>query len=586
MAIKVTKEGGRWVARFPWSVETKDIVKAAGFSFKSDEKLWVTTDPVIAARLDPQAAAVANAQIAASRATNAQVAVPAPAGLAYLPYQLAGIAALQTRSNVLLADEMGLGKTIQVIGLLNSDPALKRVLIVCPASLKINWLRELNKWLVKPRAIEIAEGSEFPADAEIVIINFDILTKHRKAMMMMAGGWDLIVVDESHKIKNEKAQRTVALLGRWHRDPELRVPGVPAGKKVFLTGTPIVNRPNELWTTVRTLDPQGLGSSFFTFMKRYCAGYQGSYGWDFNGASNLEELQQRLRSGIMVRRMKDEVLKELPAKRRQVIMIPPTSAAAKGAVEAERRMFAKYEAAIAAAEKAAQEARARGDRDGYRAAIKSLHAANKIAFEDMARVRHDTAVAKIPEVIEHLEMVLEAQDKVVVFVHHHDVGHALEAAFPGAAVITGETKPADRITEQDKFQHDDNCRVAICSIMAAGVGLTLTAAQHVVFAELDWVPGNISQAEDRLHRIGQLGSVLVTHLVFDDSVDSIMAQTIINKQEVIEAAMDNRPKAVATPTPPPVQPALPLPRPPQPQPIKVREINYPTDPADLDNVPF
>jgi len=582
MTIKITKEGARWVARFPWSVQTKDIVKAAGFSFKSDEKLWVTTDPVIAARLDPQAAAVANAQIEASRATNAKVAVPAPAGLAYLPYQLAGIAALRTRSNVLLADEMGLGKTIQIIGLLNSDPALKRVLIVCPASLKINWLRELNKWLVKARSIKIAEGSEFPADAEIVIINFDILTKHRKAMM--EGGWDLIVIDESHKIKNEKAQRTVALLGRWHRDPALRVPAVPAGKKVFLTGTPIVNRPNELWTTVSALDPQGLGSSFFAFMKRYCAGYEGSYGWDFNGASNLEELQQRLRSGIMVRRMKDEVLKELPAKRRQVIMVPPTSAAAKGAVEAERRLFAQYEAAIAAAEKAAQEARAKGDRDGYRAAIKSLHSATKVAFEDMSRVRHDTAVAKIPEVIEHLEMVLEAQDKVVVFVHHHDVMHALEAAFPGAAVITGETKPADRILEQDKFQHHDDCRVAICSIMAAGVGLTLTAAQHVVFAELDWVPGNISQAEDRLHRIGQLGSVLVTHLVFDDSVDSIMAQTIISKQEVIEAATTNRPRAVETP---PAQPALPFVKTlSTPQPITVREINYPTDPADLDNVPF
>jgi SWI/SNF-related matrix-associated actin-dependent regulator 1 of chromatin subfamily A len=136
---------------------------------------------------------------------------------------------------------------------------------------------------------------------------------------------------------------------------------------------------------------------------------------------------------------------------------------------------------------------------------------------------------------------------VVVFCHHHDVSRALKAAFPSAALVTGETPMAQRMAEVDRFQTDPDCRLFIGGIQAAGVGLTLTAAQVVVFAELDWVPGNMTQAEDRLHRIGQRGSVLVQHLVFNDSVDAYMAQMVISKQGVIEQALDAR----GAPIPPP-----------------------------------
>jgi SWI/SNF-related matrix-associated actin-dependent regulator 1 of chromatin subfamily A len=273
-------------------------------------------------------------------------------------------------------------------------------------------------------------------------------------------------------------------------------------------------------------------------MQRYTDAHHNGYGWDFNGAANLPELQQRLRGSFMVRRLKSEVLTELPPKRRQVIILPPNGASE--AIAAEMEVFARYRQTIDAAEKAAAAARAAGDKDGYRAAIRQLHAAHQIAFERMSKVRHDTAVAKIPHVIEHLNDCLENEDKVIVFVHHHDIGHALQDAFPGAAVITGETKPALRDAEARKFQTDPNCHLFIGSIQAAGLGITLTAAQLVVFAELDWVPGNLSQAEDRPHRIGQLGSVLVQHLVFDRSVDSIMALRVIEKQEISETALDRR----------------------------------------------
>jgi SNF2 family DNA or RNA helicase len=510
MTITVTKEGHRWIARFPFTWEAKDAVKSAGFRFSPQEKLWYTTDETVAGRLDPKAAEKANAAIALSRATNMAVNIPAPEGLSYLGYQLAGIEYARSRKSALIGDEMGLGKTIQAIGVINADPSIKTVLVVCPASLKVNWAREMNKWLVRRYNIAIANG-ELP-QAEIVIINYDILNKHRAAID--ARKWDLLIVDECHIVKNDKAQRTRALLGYKDRmNPAKNDTGIQAGRRVFLTGTPIVNRPYDLWTLVQTLDPQDMGRNFMTFMKRYAAAYQGEYGWDFNGASNLEELQTRMRAKFMVRRLKAEVLKELPAKRRQVIVLPSNGAAA--VIQAENEAYEEF----------------------VRSELKDRQ---RILFERMSKVRHATAVAKIPHVIEHIKACLEEKDKVVLFVHHHDVAHAIADAFPGCAMVTGETAVNKRQTEVDRFQIDPTCKLFVGSIHAAGVGLTLTAASHVVFAELDWVPGNISQAEDRLHRIGQVNSVLVQHLVFDNSVDSRMVNTIIEKQAVIDQALDKQ----------------------------------------------
>jgi SWI/SNF-related matrix-associated actin-dependent regulator 1 of chromatin subfamily A len=543
--VTVTKEGARWIARFAFDWATKDAVKAAGFQFSPTEKLWFTRDESIAQRLDPnaamQAVAAANQAIAQSHATGADVLIPAPDGLRYLGYQVAGINYARSRKNVLIADEMGLGKTIQAIGTINADPSIKNVLIVCPASIKINWARELNKWLVRPYTVAIANGGEFPA-AQIVVINFDILVKHRAAIDLRS--WDVLVVDECHKVKNEKAQRTRALLGRRDRhNPAKNDPGIRAARRIFMTGTPIVNRPSELWTTVHALDGDDLGRNFFKFMTRYTQAHNNGYGWDFSGAANLEELQTRMRSKFMVRRLKSEVLTELPAKRRQIIELTPSGAAA--VVAAERAAFERHQTAAAQAIAARNAAREAGDKEAFEAAVRALRDSRSIEFAEMSKLRHDTAVAKVPQVIEHLETCLEEEEKIVVFCHHHDVGNAIKEAFPNAAMVTGETTVGKRQLEVDKFQNDPDCHVFIGSIQAAGVGFTLTAAAHVIFAELDWVPGNVSQAEDRLHRIGQAQSVLVQHLVFDNSVDSRMAHVIVEKQAVIDAALD-KPTAAMT----------------------------------------
>lgn len=424
------------------------------------------------------------------------------------------------------------GKTIQAIGVINADPAIKRVLVVVPASLKINWSRELAKWLVRPASIAIANGSTLP-NADIVIANYDIIAQLRG--QIDARQWDLLIADEAHYLKNAKAQRTRAVLG--HRDrhnPAKTDAGIRAGRKILLTGTPIVNRPSELWTLVQTLDPHGLGANFFKFMQRYTRAHHNGYGWDFTGASNLDELQTKLRAACMVRRLKADVLTELPAKRRQVLTVPANGASA--IVAAERELYERTEMAVAKA-KAAMAA-AGGDKAAYEDAVRQLRDARQYAFEEMSRLRRQTAVAKIPHVVEHVTECLENEPKVVVFVHHHEVGRALKEAFPNSALVTGEVSVTARTAEVDRFQHDPACRVFIGSIQAAGVGLTLTAAALVVFAELSWVPGEVSQSEDRLHRIGQRNSVLVQHLVFDDSVDSRMAHMIIEKQAVIDAALD------------------------------------------------
>jgi SNF2 family DNA or RNA helicase len=565
MTISLTQEGKIWIVRSAF--QDKDVVKAAGARWNPDRKCWWTDKPEVAEKLaqgDAAAVAAINAErqaahertvaaVEASKATNADVEIPVPHGLAYLPYQKAGIAYALDRKNVLIGDEMGLGKTVQAIGVINADESIKSVLIVCPASLKLNWKREAEKWLARPMSVEIANGAGFPVRADVVIVNYEQLGKFRAAID--AREWDLLVSDECHYVKNPKAQRTAVLLGKWDKDPAKRVEPIKARRRVFLSGTPMINRPIELWPILHAIDPWGLGKNKMRFALRYCDAHQGGYGWDFTGASNLGELQTKLRASVMVRRLKTDVLKELPAKRRQVIPLQPQDAATRALIERENAITRRVEAARKALEASANPA-------DYERAVAMLQEAEKVAFTEMAAVRHDVAVAKLPQVIEHVADTLENVDKLIVFAHHLDVLAGLKDAFGAAAVVlTGETPLPARQAAVDAFQTDPEIKVFVASIKAAGVGITLTAASTVVFAELDWTPGGMSQAEDRAHRIGQQNSVLVQHLVLDGSFDQRMAETIVEKQAVLDAGLDNpvtvpAPVALKAPERPPGSPMV------------------------------
>jgi SWI/SNF-related matrix-associated actin-dependent regulator 1 of chromatin subfamily A len=542
--------------RFPWDPSTVEAVKSlprAARTWNPDTKAWwihfesyselchaLRNDTSLTADLlGPRYAHVRDAiqtkgskkaeTFAASSAKSAEGNIPVPEGKSYFPFQIAGINFLLEHRKVLLGDSMGLGKTIQIAGFINASD-VRKVLVVCPASLRINWQRELEAWCTRGLSVGIATSTEWP-ETDVVVINYDILVKQTKKLEEKE--WDLLVCDEAHYMKNPKAQRTQAVIGGRGKK------AIKANHVVFLTGTPIPNRPVELWPLVRYLDPLGLGKDWETFVKRYCRAFKNSYGWDTNGASNLEELQTKLRSSIMIRRLKEEVLKELPRKLRQIIVLPANGSG--NAVKAEQKITKNLEKETERLERAAIQALIDQNEVAYRNAIEQLSSAKKLAFTEMARARHDTALSKVEAVAEYVRATAESVGKVLVFAHHRDVVATLCDVLSdlGVVKLTGEDSMEDRQDAVDSFQTKPEVRVFVGNIKAAGVGLTLTAASHVVFAELDWVPGNLSQAEDRACRIGQTANAIhVTHLVVDGSIDAQLAKTIVRKQAIADAALD------------------------------------------------
>jgi SWI/SNF-related matrix-associated actin-dependent regulator 1 of chromatin subfamily A len=552
--ITISKEGARYIARFAFAYAVKDAVKAAGFRFDAARKLWFTEKQALGEALMGDwslSAFVAKvndsrdverreqeASIVASRAAESQLQVPrsravAAKGWDFFPFQKAGVEYALARPGTLIADEMGLGKTMQAIGIINVDPSIKTVLVICKASLKLNWLREAKLWLARDMRVAITNGI-WPAHADVVITNYEQVNKYRQQIDSRV--WDLLIIDECHMIKNPKAQRTHAILGS--RDEA----GIKAKRRVFLTGTPILNRPTELWTLVHALDPDGLGRNWRYFHNRYCGpsrGWQGRI--DYKGASHLDELQGRLRASIMVRRMKADVLKELPAKRRAVITLQPESQRERDAITEESRVVRETEARVAAMRAELERLSVDQASAAYEQAVRNLRQAEAVAFTETSRVRHEVALAKLPRVIEHVRDCLEeSEGKIVVMCHHHDVvdGIAAELSEHGVLQADGRDSNDKRQAAVDAFQGDSRMRVIVCGMQSMAEGHTLTASSHVVFAELDWTPGKLAQAEDRCHRIGQTDSVLVQHIVLDGSLDGRMAELIVEKMEVIAAAID------------------------------------------------
>lgn len=505
-----------------------------------------------------------------SAATDAEIVIPAPDGLTYMGFQKAGVRYCAEKyrkqdSGVLIGDEMGLGKTIQAIGVINLDPTIQRVLIIVPNSLKWNWFRELNKWLVRKFSIGVAEGKTFPS-TDIVIINYDILHNFEKSLSYY---WDLLVIDEAHYLCNRSARRTKCVMGFKPRkneqakaqqkaadlekagrtveaQVELRKAAgkapLNARRKLVMTGTPMVNRPADLFTLISFADP-GRWDNEFKFKMRYCGGTRNGFGWDFSGSSNLEELQRELRASCMIRRLKKDVLKDMPLKLRRVVELQP-DAEAQEAIDAENECQSARQLREGMERLQCQIdlASASEDKEAYNAAIRAMDDFCKAKFTEMAAERHRVGVAKVPMVIEYLKRILEEDPghKAVIFAHHIDVIDALRAQWPNASVVVGGVEASERMRQVDRFQNDPSVPWFIGGLRAAAEGITLTAASHVIFAEFDWTPGKMSQAEDRCHRIGQHDNVLAEHLVLAGSMDVRMANTLIEKQEIIDRALDDK----------------------------------------------
>ena len=425
-------------------------------------------------------------------------------------------------------------------------PSLQKILVICPASLKLNWKRELEKWLVKPRTIFIADSKVCPEINGIVIINYDVLHKHED--VIKGTEWDMLICDEAHLCKNGKSRRSRMVVGCRASQKEKAagmadIPGIDAKKRLLLTGTPIANRPIELYPLIHYLDPI-TWSSFWKYAARYTGASQEN-GWDTSGAAHLEELQDKLRSTIMVRRLKKDVLKALPPKTRKIVEIP-ANAEIRALLKQETEVYNEDE--MDELETEAEFAKTSDNPEDYKKAVAALKLRTKAKFEGLSTIRRELAVAKarMPMVQELLEEALEDSPKLIIFVWHREVAKILMELFKKsqsqdgiAVLIMGDTPMHERQANVDRFQKDPSCKVIIGSIGAMGVGLTLTASSHVIMMELDWVPGNVSQAEDRAHRIGQHDNVLVEHYVVEGSLDAVMAKRIIAKQNVIDQALDN-----------------------------------------------
>ena len=529
---------GEWVVRKApataafWTAyrSHKEALKSIGIGCSKNGDAWFATHFARPTRneLDRRAE-----ERDLSRAADAGVIFPAPNGLTRYPYQNAGIAYGLRKKSILIGDQMGLGKTGQAIGVIDFSGA-KNALIVCPASLKLNWARELSMWLTRKLSVGVIKpGKTNWPNTDIVVINYDLLKKYDE--QVKAREWDVLVLDEAHYLKGGgKVARARAAFGNRNEG----VKPIRAKRKVALTGTPIDNRPNEIWPIIHYLEP-AVWSSWRAFVIRYCDGKQTAFGYDSKGASNLDELQDRLRATAMIRRLKEDVLKELPPKTRQILALP--SNGAEHEIAAEMEAFTNCRERISELRAKFELAKAAVVDGDYRQATEKLREGVSEAFTAMARARKAVAIAKLPTMIDHVEEALDAGNKVIFFCHHREVHDSFTHHFGERAVgIIGGDSIANRQAAVDAFQKDKSIRLFVGSIGAAGVGITLTASSHVIMGELDWVPGNMVQAEDRAHRIGQLGNVLSQWIVLEGSLDSQIAKTLARKAEIIEQALDRK----------------------------------------------
>ena len=393
----------------------------------------------------------------------------------------------------LIGEEMGLGKTVQALALVEAFKEARPVLIVTPSSLKIQWAEAIHEWLrVTEDKVSVVNTGKDKAclDNRFVIISYDFIPKMQQ--LLKEKNFQMIICDEAHYIKNHKAKRSRESL------PLLQ----QAKHVVLLTGTPALARPIELLQQLKAIHPKVV-KSMKEYGDRYCTGGGSWYGQQFpgqqyRGASNLKELHQVVTSTTMIRRLKKDVLSQLPPKRRQQIFLPITGAEQKQL----KAMHSKLQEISEALSDGNAESIFSGD-------VQKKQKINELYLK--------SGEIKSKAICDYINVLLEAEQKFLIFGHHKCVLDAIESQVREKKAkfirIDGSTPSNERSGLVQKFQENDVYRVAVLSIKAAGVGLTLTAASLVVMAELDWTPGNLIQAEDRAHRIGQASSVNVHYLL-------------------------------------------------------------------------
>jgi SWI/SNF-related matrix-associated actin-dependent regulator 1 of chromatin subfamily A len=417
------------------------------------------------------------------------------------PFQWAGVRYALGARRTFLADEQGLGKTVQALAALEADGAFPAV-VVCPASMKLIWERETAKWLPH-RSLSVVSGrSALPPPSDITILNYEIVAAHRSDLAARAPR--ALVVDESHYCKNPQAKRTRAVR-------QLAGAVEPEGLRLALTGTPVLNHAEELIAQLRVLgrlEDFGSGARFAR---------------EFRGQFSEERLHWHLRRRCFVRRLKSEVLPQLPPKRRVVVPMAITNDHDYRLAEADVIAWLKSQPLELSELNARIAATLRAERLAQLTALQRLAARGKLA----------AALAWI-------EDFLASGEPLVVFARHVEVQHALLHRYPDALHLLGEDSLARRDSTIDAFQKPDGPQLIVCATRVAGQGITLTRASNVCFLELEWTPAMHDQAEDRCHRIGQRDAVTAWYLLAADTIDETMTRLIQRKREIVSAVTDGR----------------------------------------------
>jgi SWI/SNF-related matrix-associated actin-dependent regulator 1 of chromatin subfamily A len=423
-----------------------------------------------------------------------------------LDHQKIAIEKLAGSKRFILADDMGLGKTTSTI-IAALETGAKKILIVCPASLKINWQREIANYSDRP--VFIAEGKKFSTEDDFVIVNYDILKnfhdsdpKKKDESLLLQSGFDLVILDEAHMISNVQAQRTKIINS--------------FAKKVdrvwLLTGTPMTSRPMNYYNLLNLIESP-VAQNWKAYAIRYCQGFQFTAGkrkvWNVTGASNLEELRDRTSKQIL-RRLKEDVL-DLPDK-----IITPVYL---------RLKSKEYEDLM-------------GEYFDWYDKNPDESSSLTVQFSKLMKVRKVIANEKTKQTIEFAENIIEQGKKVIIFTNFTDTLQTIYQHFSKQAVyLDGSCSNSMRQQAVDQFQNDDKIKVFVGNLKAAGVGLTLTSAEAVIMNDLSFVPAEHAQAEDRAYRYGQKSNVLVYYPLFENTIEGTIYDILNRKKEIIRTVM-------------------------------------------------
>ena len=496
------------------SFEERDQAKSSGFKWCPEFNVWFARDWYAAwkayLKIDASHLQIPDLE---KYSRNLKLSYSTSFGIfekKYLKdFQNAGVEEMLCRKGFnLLADEQGLGKTIQVLEFakfaIKGSQKSVRVLVIAPSSLKINWQREAKKFDSKDVfKIEILRGTkakiEYP-DTNLVIVNYDLLSSGIVFDQLEKYDAHLVLGDEIHLTKSATAIRTKRTFSIAKK----------AKKFIAISGTPIPNRPIEIFPLLKTFCPEALGhfADQRRFEYHFCNGFQDKWGFNNSGASNLEELGERLRATCMIRRLKKDVLgnNKMPPQ----ILAFEADAATRTLTLKEHELAAEF--------------------------LKKNKEIPNIG--EIAEIRQELAMHKLPLAIQFIKDLLLSNNKVVVFAHHRAVIAELLLNFAENSVaVMGGQSEKQKQNAVDSFQNNPAVEVFIGQIQAAGVGLTLTAASQVVFVESAWSPGDIDQCVDRCDRIGQTKWVQARFLVIEDSLEEHMLKVAFDKAKNINKIM-------------------------------------------------